>query len=95
MDLSGMTTSILLSKRYPGSYAIHTVKGYMSVDNLKSLYYSLNTFHLRMAQCFGHQHINTDYINLKYYRRNQSEICAMLDTMHRILHFLSSSALPN
>ena len=28
-----------------------------------------------MTQCYGDQHINTDCINLKFYRRNQSEIC--------------------
>jgi len=31
----------------------------------------------------------------KYFRRNQSQICAVLDTMYRLLHFLSSSVLPN
>ena len=47
MYLSGMTTSIVLSKCYPIDQMqfIRSTK-YLSVDNLKSLYYSLIRSHL-------------------------------------------------
>ena len=62
-----------------GSYAINTVKKYLSVRNLKSLYYSfVHSYILYGAMIWSSANKHKKYIECKI---GQSEIYLMLDSM--------------